>query len=351
MTVAPRPLTNRSRRILYSLVSLYIESGLPVGSRRLSKADGIDLSPATIRNVLADLEDAGYLRQPHTSAGRTPTESGFRVFVDALVQLREVSADRQGAVLRRLRSLAPDADIVRETGRLLSALTGAASVLTAPRAHDEALAQLRFMRLRPGSLLAVLIHRSGRVQNRVVAWSSELTDAELERVHNYLAELASGRTLPAIRRLLAERQAKERGQYEAIRARAEALVEAASEVQEGVREVRIEGQERLFGLPEFDDADKLRRFLRAFEEKERLLSLLDDTMAAGGVQVVIGSEANLVELDDITIIASGYRAGGDAAGSLGVVGPSRIDYESVVPLVAFTAKAIEAALADRSSDA
>jgi heat-inducible transcriptional repressor len=335
-------LTARSRRILYAVLAEYISTGEPVGSRKLARRYGINLSPASIRNVLADLEDAGYLAQPHTSAGRVPTDMGFRVFVDALVQMREVAAHDREAILTRLHQLDPGRDdVMREAGRLLSTLTGAAAVLTAPRLEDERLAQLRFIPLRPGQLLAVLVTHSGVVQNRAVPCAESLDTGELERLNNYLHELVAGRTLQEIRHEVAKRMEVERGDYHLLQERAADLLDEASRA--GAAEpvaMIIEGQGRLFDRPEFTNVDKVRGYLRAFEDKERLLVLLDRTLTAGGVQVLIGAEAEFEDLSDVSVVAAHYGEGRTAAGSLGVIGPTRMDYAKVVPLVGFTAQVL-----------
>ncbi|MEM9068586.1 MAG: heat-inducible transcriptional repressor HrcA [Myxococcota bacterium] len=331
-------LTFRTRRILYATITEYIATGEPVGSRRLSKRYGINLSPATIRNVLADLEDAGYLHQPHASAGRVPTDMGFRVFVDALVQMREVSAQDRGAVLDRLRNLAPGTDVLREAGELLSALTGAAAVVTTPRPEEEALVQLRFMPLREGQLLAVLVTAGGAVQNRVLV--ADVSEVELERVNNLLAELLASNALSlvGVRAALRKEVDEQRGVVEDARAIVEVAVGASQPV-----EMVIEGQGRLFDRPEFLDADKIRRYLRAFDDKERLLTLLGETLASGGVRVLIGSEANLEDVKDVSVISTPYATTG-SAGSIGIIGPTRMDYGKVVPLVDFTAKVVSKVL-------
>ena len=184
-------LTFRARKILYAAITEYIASGEPVGSRRLARRYGLNLSPATVRNVLADLEDGGYLTQPHTSAGRVPTDRGFRVFVDALVQMREVSSDNRNAIVARMRELKGRTDdLMRESGKLLSSLTGAASVIVSPRPQDEQLAQLRFLPpSAPKELLAVLVTTSGAIQNRVVKLDQDVGPEDLARFHNYLGSL------------------------------------------------------------------------------------------------------------------------------------------------------------------
>ena len=331
----PQPeLPFRARKILYAVITEYVASGEPVGSRTLAKRYGINLSPATIRNVLADLTDAGFLVQPHTSAGRTPTERGFRVFVDALIQMRDVSADDRDAVIERMRELRPGVDdLVREAGRLLATIAGAAAVITRPRVDTEPLSQIRFMTLRPGELLALVITKSGAIQNRVIT-SPAIDASELERLNNYLAEKVAGRTLSEVRSVLAAEVDDSRE----LRDRARTMVAAATAGSDAPGEVVIEGHAVLFDRPEFSDGEKIRRYLRTFDEKERLLGLLDQTLAAGGVQVLIGSETELEEVPDISLISANYKRGGVNAGTLGIIGPTRMDYGKLVPLVGFTAQ-------------
>ncbi|MFW6067735.1 MAG: heat-inducible transcriptional repressor HrcA [Myxococcota bacterium] len=341
-TPSASDLNARSRRILYAVLAEYISTGEPVGSRKLARRYGINLSPASIRNVLADLEEAGYLVQPHTSAGRVPTDLGFRVFVDALVQMREVTRDDRQAILSRLESLDPGRDdVMREAGRLLSTLTGAAAVLTAPRLGEERLAQIRFLPLRSGELLVVLVTRSGAVQNRAIAVSEGIDPAELERINNYVNELVADRSLRDVRELVARQTDDERGEYLRLQERASELLDWAERAgDESPVQMVIEGQGVLFDRPEFTDAEKIRGYLRAFEDKERLLVLLDRTLAAGGVQVLIGAEAELEDLSDVSVVATHYGENGAGGGSLGVIGPARMDYAKVVPLVGFTAQCL-----------
>jgi heat-inducible transcriptional repressor len=334
----PADLHFRARKILYAVVTEYVATGEPVGSRRLAKRYGINLSPATIRNVLSDLSEAGYLSQPHTSAGRVPTERGFRLFVDALIQMREVTSEDREAVLERMQGLRPGSDdLMKEAGRLLATMAGAAAVFTRPRADTEPLAQIRFMPLRPGEMLAVVITKGGAIQNRVIH-APDLDSSELERLNNYLVEKVVGRTLGEVRSDLADEMDGERGQVRELRAQAKDMVRLATEGADEPAELEIEGHTVLFDRPEFSDAEKIRSYLRTFDEKERLLDLLDQTIAAGGVQVLIGSETELEGVPDISLITASYRRGGMNAGTVGIIGPTRMDYGKVVPLVGFTAQ-------------
>ena len=340
-------LDERHRRILFAVVTEYIASGKAVGSRLIAKRYGVQLSPATIRNVLADLEDAELLHQPHTSAGRRPTDAGFRCFVDAMATAGEISDAHRTALIRRLQDLEPGADAVRETGQLLSRLTGTATIIAKPAVVETRLDQLRFMRLSGGRTLAVLVTRSGAVENRVVVTELDVDERSLERVNNYLAELVGGRTLQAVRDLLARRLATEENQYQALRKQAQQMVEATVEGRMEQARVVIEGQGALFDRPEFGDAEKIRRYLSAFEEKQKLLELLEHTLLTDGVQVFIGSEAALDEVDDISVISSPYRRDGARVGSFGIVGPTRMDYKNYVPLVGFAADVLSDVLDGR----
>ena len=330
-------LDERHRRILFAVVTEYIASGKAVGSRRISKRYAINLSPATIRNVLADLEDAELLLQAHTSAGRVPTDAGFRCFVDAMATAGEISDAHRTALIRRLQDLEPGADAVRETGQLLSRLTGTATIIARPPVTEASLDQLRFMRLSSGRALAVMVTRSGGVENRVVVTELNVDDRMLERVNNYLAELVGGRTLRSVRDVLAVRLATEESQYQVLRKQAQEMVEATVEGQVEPAQVVIQGQGALFDRPEFGDAEKIRRYLSAFEEKQKLLELLEQTLLSDGVQVFIGSEAALDGVGDISVISSPYRKDGASIGSFGIVGPTRMDYKKYVPLVGFAA--------------
>jgi heat-inducible transcriptional repressor len=340
-------LDERHRRILFAVVTEYIASGTAVSSRRIAKRYAIKLSPATIRNVLVDLEDAELLHQPHTSAGRVPTDAGFRCFVDAMASAGmvlsgeqtagEISDAHRTALIQRLQDLEPDADAVRETGQLLSRLTGTATIIARPPVAEATLDQLRFMRLSRGRTLAVLVTRSGGVENRVVVTELDVDDHTLERVNNYLAELVGGRTLQSVRDVLAVRLATEQGQYQVLRKQAQQMVEATVEGRMERAQVVIEGQGALFDRPEFGDAEKIRGYLNAFEEKQKLLELLEQTLLADGVQVFIGSEAALDGVGDVSVISSPYRKDGASIGSFGIVGPTRMDYKKYVPLVGFAA--------------
>jgi heat-inducible transcriptional repressor len=260
--------------------------------------------------------------------------------------MRDVSDRDRAAVLARMKQLRPGVDdVVREAARMLASLSGAAGVVSR-RADREAIAHLRFMPLGERRLLVVVVWHSGAVQNRVIEVTEPLATDELDRLHNYLAELTTvraegdaGLSLAELRSALADTVAKERDAYDGLRRRAKEIVDAAASAP-ATDSLVIEGQGALFDRREFADPEKIRRFLRTFEERERLLGLLDRAIAAGGVQVLVGSEAELDDADDVGVISSTYRAHGVPSGSLGVIGPSRLDYAKLMPLVGFTAQVV-----------
>ena len=342
-------LSLRARRILYATLTEYIASGEPVSSRVLSRRYELSLSPATIRDALADLEEGGFLFQPHTSAGRVPTDKGFRVFIDALLQIRELAEEDRELIAAKLHALEPGADVAREAGRLLSQLTGAAAVVRAPKVEEERLAHVRFMPLRPGEMLAVLITRGGTVQNRAIRVGWEVDLGELERVHNYLqALLQEGLSLAGLRDALSKQMEQDRGQYDRLTRAACEVVDATLERNEPSAEVVVEGQDRLLDRPEFAQVGKLRSLVRTLEDKEKLLELLDRTLATAGVQVLIGSETQLGDVPDLSVVAATFGRG-PASGSVGVLGPTRMDYSKVVPLVGYTARIVGDVLSEQIS--
>jgi heat-inducible transcriptional repressor len=336
-------LSYRAKHILYAVISEFVATGQPVGSRTLSKKAGIDLSPASIRNVLADLDELGYLVQPHTSSGRVPTDKAFRLFIDALMRVQQLSVEDHARIRAHIESVEPGRDVIRDTGRLLSELTGTAAVVVAPRTETATLRALRFVNVGQDELLAVLVMSNGTVQNRFVRVT--ITEPELEPLHNLLDDVIEGRTLRELRDLFARRLTSERVQSDSIRRRAFELGGAAlSSVAPQQDELVIEGQSKLLEQPEFKDAQGMKQVMDALEAPERLIALIDATItaAATGAAVVVGSEAGDLGGGQLAIVGAVYNDHGQRAGAIGVIGPTRMDYPKVVPLVAATANAMSA---------
>jgi heat-inducible transcriptional repressor len=342
----PSELSDRASSILCAVVREFIATGEPVGSRTLAKKHGLDLSAATIRNVLADLEDTGYLGQPHTSAGRVPTPAAFRLFVDALMRLRELSEAETRRISESLAELEPGADIRRESARLLSGLTGTAAILARPRLETRTLLKLQFIPIRGRELLSVIVMSDGSVLNRYVSLDQPLGSAALERLHNMLESVVEGKTLMAVRDYFAQSLAEHRDELDALRRLGFSLVDATLDAGQSTTDLLIEGQVLLLERPEFDSADHLRELVGALEERERLVSLLDRTLAARDVQVFLADEARMGHGLPISLVAAPYQdEHGKPGGAVGVIGPTRMDYPTVVPLVGATAHAMSEALA------
>jgi len=338
-------IPHRARKILFAVVTEFIATGDPVGSRTLARKYGLDLSAASIRNVLADLEEAGYLKQPHTSAGRIPTDRALRLFIDTLMEVRALAPEEQAKLGARVTEIYAVAnDPLREAGRYLSELSGAAAVVTAPKKELRTLAQLRFIPTRPGQLLAVLVFSDGSVENRFILIDQPITENEFNRIHNLLADVIEGRTLGEVRDLFARRLADERVAIDALRRRAFELGSLAMADVARKNEVVIEGQTRLIDLPEYADVARLKNLMRALEEREELVELLDKTLSAGAVTVFVGREAGELGAGELSLVVAPYADHGRVSGAVGVLGPTRMDYAKVMPLVDATAAAMSEAL-------
>jgi heat-inducible transcriptional repressor len=344
VTAAP-PLSKRARAVLYAVVTEFIATAEPVGSRTLTRKYGFSLSAATIRNELADLEDAGYLAQPHTSAGRVPTEAAFRIFVDALMQNRALSENDAARIHEHFGELDSDSDILRETGKLLSDLSGAPAVLVRARTESRTLLTLRFIPTRPFELLSVIVFSDGTVENRFIHLEKAVTEKELERVHNMLAETVKGRTLGAIREYFSSSLGAGENELASLHQLGLSLVRAATENATRGVDVVIQGQSRLLESPEFGSVERVRELLYALEDRERLLTLLDRTLASEHVNVFLGEETEQMVGFPVSLVAAPYREeGGEPGGAVGVIGPTRMDYPFVVPLVGATANAMSATI-------
>ena len=336
-------LSHRARRILYAAITEYVDTGEPVGSRTLAKKHGLDLSPATIRNVLADLEDDGYLAQPHTSAGRIPTDKAFRFFIDALLQVRPLTEGERHEIDTRFAGMGPGDDLLRRAGKVLSELTGTAAMVVSPRPETRTLRQLRFIPTRPGELLAVLVLSDGSVENCFVTVTGEISGSDVERVHELLGDVIEGRTLGEVRELCARRLADDRVQFNEARRRAFDLGRQAVEGA-GKSELMIEGQARLLDKPELHHVDHIRELVAALDDGEMLLELLDKTVDAERASVLVGREVGNLAGGTLSVVSAPYSDHGRVAGAVGILGVVRMDYSKIVPVVAATAKAMSDAI-------
>lgn len=350
MQIPVDDLTERERKILFSLVAEYLATGEPVGSRTLARKYGLRLSAASIRNVLADLEETGFVAKPHASAGRVPTERGLRALIEALAELQPLVAGDRARLRRRIQQIygadtGSSRERMRRTGRFLSELSGAAAVVAASAADTRQLSQLRFMPVQPNQLLAVLIFSDGMVENRYVPVDHPVSERDLERVHNWLGGVVAGRSLRSLRELFAEQAACEREHVDAVRRQATELGRQAISPRSGSRaEVVITGQSRLMELPEYTDVRRLQGLVCALEEREQLVRLLDRTIDAGTVSVYLGSETGELGDAQLSLVVAPYGGDDLVSGTVGVLGPTRMDYARMMPLVQATAEAITEAM-------
>jgi heat-inducible transcriptional repressor len=329
-------INHRARKILQAVVQEFIHTGDAVGSRTITKRYGLDLSPATVRNVMADLEEAGMLTQPHTSAGRVPTDLGLRYFVDTMLKVRSLSPKEKEEIAARYQVTPLEFEqVLQETSKLLSELSQHTALVLAPRPEADVLEHIEFMRLREGELLAVVVTKSGQVVNKIIVIDQPVVDGELERIHNYLNSLVSGLTLDQVRGKLVEEVGLEKNQYDQMVARALAL--GAQAIEGAVKQQVIAyGQSNL--VEKNADPEKMKQLLKTLEEKQQILLLLDRTIAAPGIKVFIGAETQLASLENMTLVAAAYGPEDRPLGTLGVIGPQRMNYSKVISLVDFTAQ-------------
>ena len=336
-------LGRRHHALLLAVIQDFVASAEPVGSQHLVSKYSLGVRAATVRSIMAELEADNFLYQPHTSAGRVPTPKAFRYYVDYLMPQRQIGRNDRVQIeycySERSRDLS---EVMRETSRLLALLTGQAAVVLTPRFESIELARVNFIRLREAQVMAVLIARGGGVQTRVIDSGRDYTQEELERMARYLNESLEGHTLEQARAWIEDALKQERVRYDQFTRAALTLGDAA--VSRPVpAEVYVEGGAKAMQQPEFSDPDKLRELLGALEDKTALLDLLERTLKAGSIEVSIGIEHG-PRLSDLSVVAAAYSKGTMPLGSLGVVGPVRMDYERVIGLVDYTARALSRVL-------
>ncbi len=348
--MAKRPVENvpneRARYLLKVLIQRFIRDGQPVGSRTLSRDSGLDLSPATIRNVLSDLEDMGFVAAPHTSAGRVPTPLGYRMFVDTLVKYRTPGEEDIRQLQQKLANAEEDPDrLVNSVSSALSRLTSLAGVVTMPKGSHAFLRQIEFLPLSDNRVLAILVINDREVQNRILHTERNYTADELQRAANFINDHYAGVELGDIHsRLLADldeiRDSMNQAMLDIISV-AQSAMDGASSQEGGFV---VSGETNLMGFAELSDIDKLRRLFDAFSRKRLMIELLDRSINAKGVQIFIGEESGYRILDDCSVVTAPYHVDDDKIGVLGVIGPTRMAYDRVVPIVEVTARMLGSAL-------
>lgn len=336
-------LGEREREVLRAVVQEYISTGGPVGSQQLSRLPEFDVSSATLRNVLADLEALGFLEKPHTSAGRVPTDRGYRFYVDTLLRLKDPAPRDRELIHQGLAQEVGVEEMLAEASRLLHSLTHHAGIVVTPRPDTTVFKRIEFLRLREDRVLAILMGQDGQVHNKVLTVDFPVTSDELLRASNYLSELLHEVTLEEARERIRAEMDREQALYNVLTAKALKLGVAATDLPEGER-VLIEGTGSFLEQPEFADVERMRSLFRALGEKHRLLALLDRVQRAREMQIFIGTESDFSPAGDVTVIATPYGNRERVLGTVGVIGPTRMNYQRVIPLVNFTAQALSSAL-------
>jgi heat-inducible transcriptional repressor len=342
-------LGERAQHLLRILIESYIRDGQPVGSRALSRDSGLQLSSATVRNVMADLEELGFVASPHTSAGRIPTDKGYRFFVDTLLQLRPLDAAASEQIRRQFEASRDGSrDLIGAVSQLLSSATQLAGVVTVPRNRPAQVSQVEFLPLTENRVLVVLVYNDREVQNRIIQTERRYSAEELKRASNFLNEQFRGRSLAEVRQEILRQLSEAQAHMNQIMLDAISVAQQVFEGGAGERlEYVINGQTNPMGVAELTNVERLRRLFEAFNEKRDFLHLLDHSLKAERVQIFIGHESGYQILDDVSVVTAPYADGDGVVGVLGVIGPTRMAYERVIPIVDMTAKLLGAALNSR----
>ena len=343
-------LSERAQVLLKALVETYIREGHPVGSRVLSRESGLSLSSATVRNVMADLEAHGFVVAPHTSAGRVPTDKGYRFFVNTLLRVQQPAEDEVQGLQRAFENQADNPKaLAAVASQVLSSFTRLAGVVLVPRTSGASMSHIEFVGLSENRVLAIIVVNDREVQNRVLRLDRHYSADQLRRAASYLNEHFAGREFSQVRRQLVTQLQETREQMNRMMLDAIALAEQVfegDEVQDQA-DVVIAGETNLMKFAEMSNVERLRKLFEAFNEKSDILHLLDQSVSAAGVQIFIGHESGYTTLDDCTVVTAPYARDRDSVGVLGVIGPTRMAYERVIPIVDLTAKLLGAALNSR----
>ena len=338
--------SERATHLLKVLIQRYIRDGQPVGSRTLSRDSGLDLSPATIRNVMSDLELMGLISAPHTSAGRIPTPQGYRLFVDSLIKLKPPS---RAEILKLKTELSYEDSttegVLVQASSLLSQITQMAGVVTVPKSERVILRQIEFLPLGDTRVLTILVVNEKEVQNRVLHTTRSYSESELKTAANFVNDRFAGKDLHDVRRQIVEELDKTRDSMNQTMLDAVAFAQSAlTDSTEPRDELLMAGETKLMDFAELSDVDHLHKLFDAFHEKRLVLDLLDRSINANGIQIFIGEESGYQFLDNCSVIAAPFEADDDSIGVLGVIGPTRMAYERVIPVVDITAKLLSSAL-------
>ncbi len=334
-------LDSRSKEVLDSIIIRFISSGMPVGSKAISKKDKVGYSPATIRNIMAELERKGLVFQPHTSAGRIPTDLGYRFYVDSLMKSRELSSREEHLINTSFDSFAGDIeDLVEVASGLLAHFSENVGMVLQPKFHRTKFKNVRFIKLNHSLILVILVSQGGFVFNKVITVEKEIPQSELDQIANYLVEQFSGLTLIAVKKSLMRMLSQEREFYKELLKGIIFITEKRLSEETSADALYFSGASKLLEQPEFYDLKRARELLKAIEEKEMLVKILTKCLNAEGVRVIIGSENICKGLRDFSLITSIYKFGNIPLGLVGILGPTRMDYARSISLVDYVSRSL-----------
>ena len=337
-------LSPRASSLLKTLVEMHIREGQPIASKNLQGESGLSVSPATVRNIMAELEDLGYLASPHTSAGRIPTAQGYRFFVDSLLQVGPVE---QGAVSALNAALDPNrstSELVQSASNLLAQITYQTGIVTVPKPASSQLRQIEFLPLSGDRVLVILVINEREVQNRIIQMQRPMNEEQLKAAADIINQRYAGADLSQVKTQIVREMAEARSRIDAYLEAALELASVAIDTQEQSENVMVTGEASLLNQASPEDMQKLRELFDAFERKRDLLELLERCSRADGIQIFIGEEAGFDVFGDFSVITAPYAQGSQSLGVLGVIGPTRMAYERVIPIVDVTARMLSAAL-------
>ncbi len=335
-------LSKRAKHLLKILVNRYIYEGQPIGSRTLSRDGNLDLSPATIRNVMADLEEMGLVCSPHTSSGRIPTVRGYRLFVDDLLKIKPLTGKEEQDLRQQFATECNDQHLLEQTSNLLSNLTNFTSLVTLPKCCDKSLRHIEFLSLSNKRVLAILVFNDAEVENRIIHTSYHYSPNELQNAANYLNAACIGENIKTVRaNLLDELQVTRKNMDKLMQTVTEMAEKAFDDVD---NDFVMTGQTNLMTFAELSDIEKLRDLFVAFNEKRDILHLLEQALKTQSMQIFIGEECGNKVLCDCTVITSPYIVKDKVIGVIGIIGPTRMPYERIIPIVNLTAKLLGSAL-------
>ncbi len=337
-------VNERAQHFLKVLIERYIKDGEPVGSRTLAKDAGMDLSPATIRNIMAHLEEVGLVSSPHTSSGRVPTVDGYRMFIDSLLTLKDLNKAEIDSLKTQLIDGKSSTSVLESASKLLSDVTHMAGVVMMPRSDQVSFLHIEFLPLSGDSVMVILVTRSGEVINRIITTKRTYSASELEQVANYINQTYSGQTINKVRESMINEMRQARTDMNRIMARAIEMTEQVLEPVKTEGSCLIAGQTNLMDFNELANMKRLRQLFDAFNEKHEIVQLLDGCLHADGVQIFIGDESGYKHLNKCSIVTAPYEVNNKVVGVLGVIGPKRMEYDRVIPVVDVTAKLLSSTL-------